>query len=316
MGNITKILIALDPLSSSETALHTGVTLAEKFNAKLEILSVCPQIDEWTSALKGILPATEIRDHVTERESERVSALVNAHSNTVAEVSVAAVIGIPFIEVIRRAIASKSDLIIQASTSEVENRDPFTSADWHLIRKSPIPVWIARPNATLPNRIAVAIDVLNGEENAESFNRKLLRFATDLSDAFSAELSVYSAWQLEGESMFRNSPFVRMDDRKISNLLNMRETSAKAAQKSLSDWIETQRAHDAKPISWHVEKKTPRSGIADFINSQSIDLAVMGTVGRTGIPGYLIGNTAETVLNKIRCSVVTLKPALFVSPVV
>jgi len=42
-----------------------------------------------------------------------------------------------------------------------------------------------------------------------------------------------------------------------------------------------------------------------------VDLIVMGTVGRVGISGIFIGNTAETVLNNTRCSVLTLKPREF-----
>jgi nucleotide-binding universal stress UspA family protein len=41
----------------------------------------------------------------------------------------------------------------------------------------------------------------------------------------------------------------------------------------------------------------------------------MGTVCRTGIPGLIIGNTAERVLDVVDCSVLTVKPEGFVSPV-
>jgi len=40
----------------------------------------------------------------------------------------------------------------------------------------------------------------------------------------------------------------------------------------------------------------------------------MGTVCRTGIAGFLIGNTAENVLNDVDCSVLTVKPEGFASP--
>jgi universal stress protein E len=37
-------------------------------------------------------------------------------------------------------------------------------------------------------------------------------------------------------------------------------------------------------------------------------LVVMGTVGRTGIKGRLMGNTAESVLRLLRTDVLALKP--------
>ncbi|MDF5010076.1 universal stress protein, partial [Vibrio parahaemolyticus] len=41
----------------------------------------------------------------------------------------------------------------------------------------------------------------------------------------------------------------------------------------------------------------------------------MGTLARTGISGYVIGNTAENILQSINCSLVALKPDGFVSPI-
>jgi nucleotide-binding universal stress UspA family protein len=41
----------------------------------------------------------------------------------------------------------------------------------------------------------------------------------------------------------------------------------------------------------------------------------MGTVGRTGIPGFFIGSAAEEILSKIDCSILAIKPAGFISPV-
>jgi nucleotide-binding universal stress UspA family protein len=49
--------------------------------------------------------------------------------------------------------------------------------------------------------------------------------------------------------------------------------------------------------------------------SEGVDVLVMGTVARGGIPGMLIGNTAERVLRKLPCSVLTVKPDGFESPV-
>ncbi len=45
------------------------------------------------------------------------------------------------------------------------------------------------------------------------------------------------------------------------------------------------------------------------------DLVIMATVCRTGIPGLIVGNTAETVMNKVDCSILAIKPQKFVSNV-
>ena len=52
-----------------------------------------------------------------------------------------------------------------------------------------------------------------------------------------------------------------------------------------------------------------------FSQEVEADLVVIGTVGRTGIPGLIIGNTAENVLQTTSASVLAVKPSGFVSPV-
>lgn len=57
---------------------------------------------------------------------------------------------------------------------------------------------------------------------------------------------------------------------------------------------------------------TPDVAIQHFIQVNDIHLLVMGTIARTGIPGILIGNTAERLLPEVHCSVLAIKPPGFV----
>ena len=59
----------------------------------------------------------------------------------------------------------------------------------------------------------------------------------------------------------------------------------------------------------------PQIVIPRLASKLQADLIVMGTVARTGIPGLFIGNTAETILGRVECSVLAVKPPGFVTPV-
>lgn len=48
---------------------------------------------------------------------------------------------------------------------------------------------------------------------------------------------------------------------------------------------------------------------------EHIDVIVMGTVCRTGVAGFFVGKTAERALRLVDCSVLTVKPQGFVTPV-
>jgi len=65
----------------------------------------------------------------------------------------------------------------------------------------------------------------------------------------------------------------------------------------------------------HFMEDDPDYAIADLAASINIELIVMGTVCRTGLPGVLIGNTVENVLEQVNCSVLAVKPEGFTSPV-
>jgi nucleotide-binding universal stress UspA family protein len=93
----------------------------------------------------------------------------------------------------------------------------------------------------------------------------------------------------------------------------MRESRQETAQK-----LRTFLSKAGEPISpgcVRLVKGRASAVIPRFAKKHAVDLVVMGTVGRSGIPGLLIGNTAEQILTHLESSVLTLKPAEFVSPV-
>jgi nucleotide-binding universal stress UspA family protein len=65
----------------------------------------------------------------------------------------------------------------------------------------------------------------------------------------------------------------------------------------------------------HLVKGWARKVIPALAKQIEADLVVMGTVARTGVPGFITGNTAESILNQIECSVLAIKPAGFVTPI-
>ena len=69
------------------------------------------------------------------------------------------------------------------------------------------------------------------------------------------------------------------------------------------------------PARLHFASEPPELAIMNCVEQHAIDLIVMGTVGRTGISGFITGNTAERLLPRIPCSLLAVKPPGFESPV-
>jgi nucleotide-binding universal stress UspA family protein len=62
-------------------------------------------------------------------------------------------------------------------------------------------------------------------------------------------------------------------------------------------------------------KGKPGDVIPSLAHQKHVELIIMGTIARTGIPGFFIGNTAEKTLVKVDCSVLAVKPKSFSTPV-
>ena len=132
----------------------------------------------------------------------------------------------------------------------------------------------------------------------------------------SAELHIVHASTVLGEGSFRGLgrtpedeviPYVedvRQHHERNLNLL-MDETCGKLGKSTL-DYVMPR---------VHLLKGSPCKEVPVFADRFEPDLVVMGTVARTGISGLFMGNTAETILNQLNCSLLAIKPSGFVSPV-
>jgi universal stress protein E len=77
------------------------------------------------------------------------------------------------------------------------------------------------------------------------------------------------------------------------------------AERKLSSLLE---AHSAVSLTEHLVTGKPNVAITAMVRDQDIDLLVMGSVARSGLPGLLVGNTAEKVFSSVDSSVLVLKP--------
>jgi nucleotide-binding universal stress UspA family protein len=144
----------------------------------------------------------------------------------------------------------------------------------------------------------------------EGLNRLIMDLATSLSEREQARLHVVHVWRLEGESML-SSGRARIPKTKLQNMLESSESRHIDGVSNLLNEYGMVVGDD----NVHLLKGDAVQSIAGLASELSTDLIVMGTIGRTGVSGLLIGNTAEDVLQTTHASVLTVKPRKFVSPI-
>ena len=158
----------------------------------------------------------------------------------------------------------------------------------------------------------------DGEDNVEgTLNRQILDVAGSLAVTDFAELHVVHAWEAITDNMIR----VFGSELSVDEVASNRERERREHQSRLDVLNRRMRKHFGDETHhylaprFHLRKGAPRDVVPAVANELKADLVVMGTVSRTGIPGLLIGNTAEVILNNLECSVLAVKPAGFVTPV-
>jgi nucleotide-binding universal stress UspA family protein len=65
----------------------------------------------------------------------------------------------------------------------------------------------------------------------------------------------------------------------------------------------------------HGPKGPARENISKLAKELQADCIVMGTIGRVGVPGLIIGNTTESFLDQLTCSILAINPKGFATPV-
>jgi nucleotide-binding universal stress UspA family protein len=69
------------------------------------------------------------------------------------------------------------------------------------------------------------------------------------------------------------------------------------------------RAADVATAEGAVRRGAPHREIVDYAEEHDVDLVVMGTHGRTGLPHLLLGSVAEKVVRTAACPVLTVRTA-------
>ncbi len=217
-------------------------------------------------------------------------------------------VGKPFVELIRAVLAHPYDVIIKPKHPTFK-KETLESTDLHLLRKCPCPVWIIKPNQRKPfGKILIAVDPDPSDPERFGLHQDLVKLGTSLAKSENSKVEVVHTWVLDGESMLR-SPRFKMTEEEISTLT---EEVEKTHQKWLDDMLSPYAESNIKTT---MAKGPSGATLVELIEKKKPDIVVMGTVARAGLPGLLIGNTAESVLSQITCSILTLKPRGFKTPV-
>jgi universal stress protein E len=151
----------------------------------------------------------------------------------------------------------------------------------------------------------------------DALNRQIINLAASLAASDFAQLHVVHAWQSITDNIIRVFGSDMPEEQVTANRGKERREHQSRLD-GIGRRIREQFGSDVyRYLSprLHLREGIPRDVVPAVATELEVDLVVMGTLSRTGIPGLLTGNTAEVILNNLGCSVLAVKPAGFVTPV-
>jgi len=213
---------------------------------------------------------------------------------------------VPWHSVALHAIAHPPDILVVPARGD----DPFgpDSVTQHLFRKCPVPVWSAYPGRVpFPRRILAAVDPGVSGSIERDLARRVLELAIRVVGAGPIELHAAHAWSVPAEALIRS----KFGSKRTQVLLDQQR---QLAQEQLEELI-TEANLESSIAGTHLPAGNPASAIPALAEELDADLVVLGSSGRKGLAGILIGSTAEAIVTRMARSVAMVKPTGYVSPV-
>lgn len=173
-----------------------------------------------------------------------------------------------------------------------------TPSDWILIRHLHCPILIAsHAKWKSKSNILLAVDLSTKDKNHQKLNSLVLKWGEVLSKGTQNQLhAVYSIPIAK--------PLLEFDVVSKHSVEMKKTPEMEVKMQELLDRF------DMSNVSPHVTAGPPDKSIPHQASKLKSDLVIIGSVGREGLSGLLLGNTAEKVLHHLHtdCLIIKLAP--------
>ena len=207
-----------------------------------------------------------------------------------------------WVSMIHAVLSGAGDCVVVGKRNQEEGSGRrLGSVATKLLRKCPCPVWVVRPEHDLVHRLVLAATDLT------PVGDQALNAAAFVASSGECELHIVHAYQIPIE--LQNESADLTEDEYTARVDKIRKAGQARIETSLKGIDLGSEPHV------HVRRNNPAIAIREAVEHLHPDLLVMGTLSRSSVPGLLVGNTAERLLDRVDCSILAIKTKDFVSPI-
>ncbi|MBW1212397.1 universal stress protein UspE [Pantoea allii] len=308
MSQYQNILVAIDPQQDDQPALRRAVYLNQLIGGKIKAFLPIYDFSYEMTTLLSPDERTSMRQGVISQRSEWIREQAKAYLDAGVDIDIKVIWhNRPYEAIIQEVLAHQHDLVLKmAHQHDRLEAVIFTPTDWHLLRKCPCPVWMVKDQPWPEGgKALVAVNLASEEPHHDALNQKLIRETVKLAESVNhTEVHLVGAYPITPINIAIElpdfDPSVYNDAIRGQHLVAMKALRQKF---SISEEFT------------HVEKGLPEEVIPELSLHLDAGIVVLGTIGRTGLSAAFLGNTAEQVIDHLRCDLLAIKPDDFVSPI-
>jgi nucleotide-binding universal stress UspA family protein len=292
---IKKILWASDGSKESRDALRWAEIFATQFGAKVIALSVQETLNLSTLEVPDDLKreVSLIDSAMAKREARRLARVKDFLQKKGIEAELRIATGVPYQEIIKTAQSEAVDLIVMGKRGlNLWGRMLLGSTTAKVLREARAPVLTVRQAGR-----KLAVKKILVPTSFAPTDRVSLEWALESARKFGATVFLLHVIEVhKSYESVKGGIMGRLRDSASRNLQAMREAIPNRKKKRvfLAEKI------IAFPRAW--------SGIVSFVRDQAIDMIVMSTHARKGVPRFVLGSVAERVTKEAPCPVITIRP--------
>jgi universal stress protein E len=192
------------------------------------------------------------------------------------------------------------DLVIKRISADASTINPFAMpVDRHLLRYCKAPLLLVRESLWVKNPILAAIDPATNDKKHIALNHSILEYSKMIAHITATQLHSVNTFETPSIGPSMEVGWANIDFESI-------KVDTSNAHKSKMQTL--LKEHDLLSNPYHVVEGRADIAIPKLAKEIDAQLLILGTVGRTGLSGAFIGNTAEHILAKMNCDILTLKP--------
>lgn len=273
MRGVAKILVVVDTRKKKQIALNRAASIVKATGSVLHILSANPKPNEVSreklEAISSTVRDQGIEVHTLEKWTR---SLIDT--------------------IIHVRQMERCHLVVKDYKPEGGLLSAFsTPDDWNLLRRCRVPVLLVRHDRSYDHSVMLATINADPDDNHHhQLNQAILQNACISAEVYNAELHLATAHPTTMLAIQDKGDGTTDKDRYLKN-----------CQEYAGNYGVSQ-----KDI--HIRPGPAESMIPGLTRELQVDLLIMGTQARTGLPAVALGNTAEQLISDIDTDLLVVQP--------